>query len=112
MMKSFSSSPMTLKGLLAGRPAIYAFIILTAAYVACAYQIRAQTIFSCPAGGYSADRYLAYCQGTSYADYEHGAFQFDLEPAARAFASEADVLFLGNSRLQLDFSTTATADWF
>jgi len=112
MMKSFSSSPMTLKGLLAGRPAIYAFIILTAAYVACAYQIRAQTIFSCPAGGYSADRYLAYCQGTSYADYEHGAFQFDLEPAARAFASEADVLFLGNSRLQLAFSTTATADWF
>ena len=83
-----------------------------AALVACGYQIRTQTIFSCPADGYSADRYLAYCQGTGYADYEHGAFQFDLEPAALAFASNADVLFLGNSRLQIAFSTPATANWF
>jgi hypothetical protein len=100
------------KGLLSARPAIYACLVLAAAYVAFAYQLRTQTIFSCPAKGYSADRYLAYCQGASYADYEHGAFQFDLEPAARAFAGNADVLFLGNSRLQLAFSTTATADWF
>jgi hypothetical protein len=112
MMKGFSSLPMRFRGLFAARPAIYAAIVLVAAYVACGYQIRTQTIFSCPAGGYSADRYLAYCQGTSYADYEHGAFEFDLEPAARASARNADVLFIGNSRLQIAFSTTATADWF
>ena len=112
MMKSFSSSPMTSAGLFAARPAIYAYVILTAACVAFGYQIRTQTIFSCPADGYSADRYLAYCQGASYADYEHGAFQFDLEPAARDFARNADVLFLGNSRLQLAFSAAATVDWF
>jgi hypothetical protein len=113
MMKDFSSSPMTLKGLLfAARPAIYACIILMAACAAFAYQIRTETIFSCPANGYSADRYLAYCNGTSYGDYEHGAFQFDLEPGARDFARNADVIFLGNSRLQIAFSTAATADWF
>jgi hypothetical protein len=70
---------------------------------------KTQTIFSHPADGYSADRYLAYCQGTSYADYEHGAFQFDLEPTARGFA---DVLFPGISRLQIALSTAATVDWF
>jgi hypothetical protein len=112
MKKSPSGSPTMFKGPFMARPAIYASIILAAAFIAYGYQIRTQTIFSCPANGYSADRFLAYCQGASYADYEHGAFQFDLEPAARAFAGNADVLFLGNSRLQLAFSTTATADWF
>jgi hypothetical protein len=112
MMKSSSGSATTFKGPFMARPAIYASIILAAAFIACGYQIRTQTIFSCPASGYSADRFLAYCQGASYADYDHGAFQFDLEPAARAFARNADVLFLGNSRLQIAFSTTATADWF
>jgi hypothetical protein len=112
MMKGVSSLATMFKGLFAARPAIYACVILAVAYAACAYQMRTQTIFSCPAGGYSADRYLAYCQGASYADYEHGAFQFNLEPAVRSHVREADVLFLGNSRLQFAFSTKATADWF
>jgi hypothetical protein len=112
MMKSLPSLPMMFKRLFAARPAIYACIILVTAYIAFGYQIRTETIFSCPAGGYNADRYLAYCQGTNYADYEHGAFQFNLEPSARDSARDADVLFLGNSRLQIAFSTTATADWF
>ena len=47
----------------------------------------------------------------NYGDYEHGAFWFGLEPALD-FASKADVLFLGNSRMQKAFSTTASADWF
>ena len=76
------------------------------------YQFRTETIFACPATLYSSDRYIAYCDGTRYADYEHGAFAFDLEPAAENFARNADVLFLGNSRLQFAFSTAATADWF
>lgn len=112
MMKSFSSAPMKARGLLVTRPAIYICLVMAVAVIAWAYQIRTQTIFSCPADGYGADRYLAYCHGTSYADYEHGAFQFDLEPTARGFARDADVLFLGNSRLQIAFSTAATADWF
>jgi hypothetical protein len=96
----------------ANRPTIYIGAILVATLVAYAYELRTGTIFACQADGYSTDRYLAYCNGTHYGDYEHGAFWFDLEPPAQTFARNADVLFLGNSRLQVAFSTLATADWF
>jgi len=99
-------------GVFANRPTIYLCIILFAALVSCVYQLQTHTIFSCQAAGYSTDRYLAYCQVANYAEYEHGAFYFDLEPSAQNFARNADVLFLGNSRLQVAFSTDATADWF
>ena len=96
----------------ANRPISYVCVILAVAVVSCVYELRTHTIFSCQAAGYSADRYLAYCHVPNYADYEHGAFYFGLEPAARNFIRNADVLFLGNSRLQVAFSTPATADWF
>jgi hypothetical protein len=100
------------EGLFASRSAAYIAAILTAALVAYAYELRTHTIFACPADGYSSDRYIAYCNGASYADYEHGAFEFDLEPSVPDFVRKADVLFLGNSRLQIAFSTPATAHWF
>jgi len=100
------------QGLFAGRPATYICVVLSAILVASVYKLRTDTIFACQADGYSTDRYIAYCNGTRYGDYEHGAFQFDLEPSAEDFARKADVLFLGNSRLQVGFSTTATANWF
>jgi hypothetical protein len=103
---------MTFEALFATRPALYLCIVLGAACLACAYQIRTQTIFACPADGYKGDRYLAYCTGPSYGDYEHGAFQFDLEPGLREHVRDADVLFLGNSRLEVAFSTAATINWF
>jgi hypothetical protein len=98
-------------GLFAGRPTLYICIVLGAILLASAYKVRKETIFSCPATLYKPDRYIAYCNGAAYADYEHGAFWFDLEPPAQTFARNADVLFLGNSRLQFAFSTAATADW-
>jgi len=100
------------EGLSASQPRIYICVVLIAALVAYAYEFRTGTIFSCPADGYNTDRYVAYCHGAHYADYEHGAFYFDLEPSVENFARNADVLFLGNSRLQVAFSTVATADWF
>jgi len=100
------------KGLLTIRPITYIFIILLASLTTYVYKIRKETIFACQATLYSSDRYIASCNGTHYADYEHGAFAFDLEPEAESFARDADVLFLGNSRLQYAFSTSATADWF
>src|SRR5215467_13701394 len=114
-MKTDSSLPMTFKkrgSLFASRPTIYICVVLAAIFVACVYKFRTATVFSCQADGYSADRYIAYCNGKSYGDYEHGAFQFDLEPLAQNFARIADVLFLGNSRMQVAFSTAATVDWF
>jgi hypothetical protein len=100
------------EGLFTSRPTIYIYFILIATLVSYALWLRTDAIFSCQADGYNSDRYLAYCNGANYADYEHGAFYFDLEPSAQNFARKADVLFLGNSRLQVAFSTVATADWF
>jgi hypothetical protein len=98
-------------GLFKERPAIYILILLAACAASFLYQLRADNIFACPASGYTSDRYLSNCD-TSYSDYEHGAFWFDLEPAAEMSASSADVLFLGDSRMLLAFSTTATTKWF
>jgi hypothetical protein len=94
------------------QPAAYIFIVLLTVLATLIYQFRKETIFACQASLYSSDRYIASCNGTHYADYEHGAFAFDLEPRAEKYAQDADVLFLGNSRLQYAFSTSATTDWF
>jgi hypothetical protein len=73
---------------------------------------RVHGIFGCPAGSYEPGRYIAYCGLEGFGDYDHGAFWFDLEPEAIAAARKAEVLFLGNSRLQLGISSRATDEWF
>jgi hypothetical protein len=97
---------------LAARSGLYILLVLAAALAAAAYSLREYSIFSCQASGYSSDRYLSYCNATSYGDYDHGAIWFGLEPAVNAAAANARVLFLGNSRTQFAFSSRATADWF
>jgi hypothetical protein len=99
-------------GLFAERTTIYSCIVLVAALASYAFWMHRYSIFACQADGYSADRYVAYCNATGYGDYEHGAFWFGLEPSAQRFAKDADVVFLGNSHAQYGFSTKATADWF
>lgn len=94
------------------RPAIYAAIVVCSLLLAFGYKLRTESIFACPASGYGSDDYLAYCQTTGYGDYDHGAFWFGLEPGAEHAAAGADVLFLGNSRMQFAFSTEATTHWF
>ena len=95
-----------------GRPTIYILILLGACVASYLYKLRTDNIFACQASGYTSDRYLTYCEAANYGDYEHGAFWFDLEPAAEMSAATADVLFLGDSRMQFAFSTAATAQWF
>lgn len=56
--------------------------------------------------------FLAYCNTDDFGDYEHGAFVWDLEPAAVRALKNARVIFLGNSRIQFAFSTAATRDYF
>src|SRR5215467_4154858 len=94
------------------RPILYAVIVIGAALVTLGYHLRVESILACQAGGYGADRYLAYCGSTDYGEYDHGAFWFGLEPAAKESARRAKVLFLGSSRMQLGMSTKATSDWF
>lgn len=96
----------------ANRLTIYIGVVLLTVFCASVYKLRTDTIFACSADGYSADRYIAYCNGANYADYEHGAFGFGLEPSVQNFVRNANVLFLGNSHLQVAFSTKSTSDWF
>jgi hypothetical protein len=96
----------------AHRLIVYIGVLLITAVGAYGYWVRTHTIFACQANGYSADRYLAYCSGPNYADYEHGAFQFNLEPGVEDSVRNADVMFLGNSRVQVAFSTDPTGQWF
>jgi len=93
------------------RVSAYFFIVLCAVLAASYYRLRTDTIFACQADGYSKGRYLAYCQSDGYGDFDHGAFWFDLEPAATRSAAAADVLFIGNSRMQYAFSSTAAQNW-
>ena len=94
------------------RLTMYIAVVMLSVCAASVYRFRTNTIFACPANGYTSDAYLAYCNARSYADYEHGAFAFELEPAAINFARNAQMLFLGNSHMQVAFSTAATSDWF
>jgi hypothetical protein len=57
-------------------------------------------------------QFLAFCRNGAYQDFEHGAFALGLRPDAVAAARRAPILFLGNSRVVLGFSTKATADAF
>src|SRR5271169_4129247 len=99
------------EGLFASHLTLYICVVLATALASYAVWARTRSIFACQANGYIADRYIAYCSGANYGDYEHGAFWFNLEHTLD-FASKADVLFLGTSRMEKAFSTTATADWF
>lgn len=98
--------------LLATRPAVYAFILIAALVASYVYKLRFEGIFACPASGYPADGYLGLCNVDAYGDYDHGALWFGLEPEARRAAAAADVLFIGNSRMQFALSTAATDQWF
>jgi hypothetical protein len=105
------SLPRTRDFLFMGRPIVYILILLGACVSSYFYKLRVADIFSCQASGYTSDTYLAYCDAPYYGDYDHGAFWFDLEPLAEISATSADVLFLGNSRMQFAFSTAATTRW-
>jgi hypothetical protein len=94
------------------RPGLYAATVALALAGTLGYKLRFDGLFACPADGYAADHYLADCQARSYGDYDHGAFWFGLEPEALRAAAEAQVLFVGSSRLQLALSNAVTARWF
>ncbi len=93
------------------RLALYSALVLLAILAAAFHRLRADSIFGCQAAGYAADRYLSYCQTDGYGDFDHGAFWFDLEPEATQSATKADLLFVGNSRMQYAFSTDAAREW-
>jgi hypothetical protein len=94
------------------RVGVYILSVLLAAVGGYFYMLRNQSILTCPGTGYGPDSYLAYCAGEQYGDFDHGAFWLDLEPGIRKLAASADVLFLGNSRMQFAFSSDSVGRWF
>jgi hypothetical protein len=94
------------------RPGRYILVIVGAMCLAFLYTLHRDGIFACQAHEYTPDCYLAECSAPGYGDYEHGAFWFDLEPTAIKDAGRAQVIFMGDSRVQIAFSTTTTANWF
>ncbi len=100
------------EGLFANHLTLYIGVVLLAVLASYGYWLKTRSIFACQAQGYSADRFLAYCGAGNYADFEDGAFYFNLEPKALDYARNADVLVLGNSRLQIALSNQVTADFF
>src|SRR6185312_4390360 len=93
-------------------PLLYTLAIFAVTAATFGFHLRRDGIFACTASLYEGDSYLGCCGGTAYGDYDHGAFWFDLEPDARHHAAAADVLFVGNSRLQFGFSAPALGHWF
>ena len=90
----------------------YVCLVLLGVLLAAYYRLRTDSLFGCQAGGYSSERFLSYCQTDGYGDFDHGAFWFKLEPAAARAAAASQVLFVGNSRMQYGFSTSAAHEWF
>ncbi|MFT4121275.1 hypothetical protein [Bradyrhizobium sp.] len=60
----------------------------------------------------TTDSFMAYCGSTQYGDYEHGAYYFGVEAEAVENLKRAEVLFLGNSRSQIGFSTDEVNRYF
>jgi hypothetical protein len=101
------------------RTKIYLWVLLSGATLGAAglYLNDLQSDFfgfmkECSAWGYSSDRYLAYCEGDHYGDYEHTAFYWNQESDVIRKLKEAQVLFLGNSRMQFAISNSATDAFF
>lgn len=94
------------------RPTAYVTIVCLCLLVAFVYKVRIDGAFACPASGYGSDAYLSDCTASNFGDYDHGAFWFGLEPRAQHAASQAEVLFIGSSRLQFALSGADRERWF
>ncbi|CCQ75484.1 hypothetical protein [Magnetospira sp. QH-2] len=68
--------------------------------------------FRCASDGYSPDHYLGYCADAGYGSYEHQALYYPSEPAVVPHLKAAQVLFLGNSRAKIVFSTNSLIERF
>ena len=93
-------------------PGLFIAIVVTAMIGAAVFGLRSNGVFACQSHPPDSDYYLAYCQATGFGDYDHGAFWFGLEQEAIAAAADADVLFLGNSRMQFALSGKELNRWF
>lgn len=94
------------------RGSVYIALVLVAALAGFAYAARVSGLFACQPVEPGSDQYIGLCDVTGFGDYDHGALWFGLERQAVDAASGADILFVGNSRMQAGLSTNYTDHWF
>jgi len=90
----------------------YFAVIIASIFSGFVYGASRHGLFACQPANAEGNQFTSYCHASAYGDYDHGAFWFGLEPRAVSNASSADVLFLGNSRMQIGMSTDVVRDWF
>jgi hypothetical protein len=78
----------------------------------CYFGTWMSAVAACGPAPQGSDAFLAACTQPNFGDFEHAAYIWDLEPNAVRALQAADVIFLGNSRLQFAFSTQAVSDYF
>ncbi|HEY7247276.1 MAG TPA: hypothetical protein VH678_25670 [Xanthobacteraceae bacterium] len=91
--------------------AIFVLFAVAAVVTTGVWQVTAQNL-QCRSSGYDNEHFLAYCDNPTYADYEHGALLYGIEPGVIDNLRGADVLFVGNSKAQFAFSSKAVEDYF
>lgn len=87
------------------------FLVGGAALILCRVGLLASAIAGCRPDT-NPNVFMAYCHDNRVGDYEHGAFYFGLEPTTLDHLRRAKVLFLGNSRAQVAFSTDSVERYF
>jgi hypothetical protein len=91
---------------------IFIWAVVLAAIAAFPASVRQYGIFACQPTADRTGAYIAYCNARNYADFDHGAFYFGLVPEAISAAANAEVLFIGNSRMQFALSASPTTQLF
>src|SRR5262249_17320458 len=66
----------------------------------------------CWSSEYGPSYYLAQCRARPFGEYETGAIYYGLESGISAGIRNAQVIFLGSSKIQQAFSTQATSAYF
>lgn len=61
-------------------------------------------------GGKDSGKFMAYCQSRFHGHYDHAAYLFDLESGLADHVRQANLLFLGSSKIQYGLSTSALTD--
>ena len=70
------------------------------------------SVSACQSLPSNSHAFFSACGGGQYGEYEHGAYYYELETEAVSHAKQAEVLFLGSSRVQFGFSTQSTQHFF
>jgi hypothetical protein len=84
-------------------------LVAVAVFPAASLALFTANNLGCRSSGYSDDAYIDYCGTITFGDYAHGAIYYGL---GHRQIETAKVIFLGDSRTQMGFSTEAIRKFF